>query len=88
MSRQRDPRAGWGLLACVVGSLFSGPVARPQLIPQMDPSARSMSMGGVAMATFWEPATASWKNPALLGYAQGLELAWNRTEWALSITRR
>lgn len=39
-------------------------------------------MGGASSAVFWGPASASWTNPAALGYQHGTTYAWARGEWS------
>ncbi|MCK4548150.1 MAG: hypothetical protein KAW17_11995, partial [Candidatus Eisenbacteria sp.] len=46
----------------------------------IDPSVRAAGMGQVSVGVFWEPATASWQNPALLGYLQGVHYASGEVE--------
>jgi hypothetical protein len=53
-----------------------------QVVQKIDPSIRAAGMGDVSNGVFWEPASASWKNPALLGYQRGFTYERGRTEWA------
>lgn len=55
--------------------------ANAQSIQLYDPTVRSAGMGGVSSATFWEPMSSSWTNPAALGYQRGLTYEWGSSEW-------
>ncbi len=47
--------------------------AAGQIVHDVNPSVRAAGMGRVSTAAFWDPAGASWKNPAILGYQRGVE---------------
>lgn len=70
------------LVLVAASTILAWQVADAQSIQVLDPTVRSAGMGGVSSAIFWEPMSASWTNPAALGYQRGLSYEWSRTESA------
>lgn len=54
------------------------------IVEEVDPSARGAAMGSLGVAALREPATASWRNPALLGYQRGVGYAWSELDFGIS----
>lgn len=59
-----------GLQPASAAEIFEDVTVAPVL--QIDPSVRSVGMGGAGTAAFWGIDPNHWANPALLGYASGI----------------
>lgn len=73
------------LLTMTVSVLAAGvllgavtPACAQYVYPLQNPSVRATGMGGPSAAVVWSGDLNTWANPALLGYASGLTVRWNR----------
>jgi len=71
-------------MACFAAALLASASnsSDAQVVRETAPSIWAAGMGDVSNGVFREPASASWKNPALLGYQRGFTYERGRTEWA------
>src|SRR5437016_6143876 len=69
-------------LLAILGQALPSHAQDAARVPHLDPSVRSVGMGGSSTAVLWGDDMDFWANPALLGAVHGFGYAWSSTPLA------